>query len=180
MPPTRQGVLAGKELLKFANDETTIARLNDRFAKTIDYLKSVKQSEIDDTEDKDISITFPSGQTRQFTGQSLLLGNSQQTSGFTLPLPTISSGGAASRSASATLWARRRRRKPSCELTGASIATCGRRNGHPWSPFVRLTTRVHVLRFRPWRARPQSQRRVRPAAPVRPHGLSFPPFRSRG
>ena len=32
------------------------------------------QSEIDGTEDKDISITFPSGQTRQFTGQGLLLG----------------------------------------------------------------------------------------------------------
>ena len=67
---------AGKELLKFANDETTIAQLKDRIAKTIDYLKSVKQSEIDGTEDKDISITFPSGQTRQFTGQSLLLGYS--------------------------------------------------------------------------------------------------------
>src|SRR6516225_9188371 len=52
------------------------AQLKDRIAKTIDYLKSVKQSEIDGTEDKDISITFPSGQTRQFTGQSLLLGNS--------------------------------------------------------------------------------------------------------
>jgi uncharacterized protein len=67
------GRLAGKELLKFANDETTIAQLKDRIANTIDYLKSVKQSEIDGTEDKDISITFPSGQTRQFTGQSLLL-----------------------------------------------------------------------------------------------------------
>ncbi|HVI15359.1 MAG TPA: DUF1993 domain-containing protein [Pseudolabrys sp.] len=70
------GRLAGKELLKFANDETTIAQLKDRIAKTVDYLKSVKQSEIDGTEGKDISITFPSGQTRQFTGQSLLLGNS--------------------------------------------------------------------------------------------------------
>ena len=70
------GRLAGKELLKFANDETTIAQLKDRIAKTIDYLKSVRQSDIDGTEDKDISITFPSGQTRQFTGQSLLLGNS--------------------------------------------------------------------------------------------------------
>jgi len=68
--------LAGKELLKFANDETTIAQLKDRIAKTIDYLRSVKQSEIDGTENKDISITFPSGQTRQFTGQSLLIGNS--------------------------------------------------------------------------------------------------------
>jgi len=70
------GRLSGKELLKFANDETTIAQLKDRVAKTIDYLKSVKQNEIDGTEPKDISITFPSGQTRQFTGQSLLLGNS--------------------------------------------------------------------------------------------------------
>jgi uncharacterized protein len=70
------GRLSGKELLKFANDETTIAQLKERIAKTIDYLKSVQQSDIDGTEDKDISITFPSGQTRQFTGQSLLLGNS--------------------------------------------------------------------------------------------------------
>ena len=70
------GRLSGKELLKFANDETAIAQLKDRIAKTIDYLKGIKQSEIDGTETKDISITFPSGQTRQFTGQSLLLGNS--------------------------------------------------------------------------------------------------------
>ena len=70
------GRLAGKELLKFANDETTIAQLKDRITKTIDYLKAIKQSEIDGTESKEIGITFPSGQTRQFTGQSLLLGNS--------------------------------------------------------------------------------------------------------
>jgi uncharacterized protein len=70
------GRLAGKELLKFTNDETTIAQLKDRIAKTIDYLKNIKPSEIDGTESKEINITFPSGQTRQFTGQSLLLGNS--------------------------------------------------------------------------------------------------------
>ncbi len=69
------GRLAGKELLKFANDEATIAQLKDRIAKSIDYLRSVKQSEIDGTENKEISITL-SGQTRQFTGQSLLIGNS--------------------------------------------------------------------------------------------------------
>ena len=68
--------LSGKEPLKFANDETTIPQLKDRIAKTMDYLKSIKQTEIDGTETKDISITFPSGQTGQFTGQSLLLGNS--------------------------------------------------------------------------------------------------------
>jgi hypothetical protein len=70
------GRLAGKELPKFANDETTIGQLKDRIAKTIEYLKSVKQSEVDGTEGKDINITFPNGNTRQFTGQSLLLGNS--------------------------------------------------------------------------------------------------------
>jgi hypothetical protein len=70
------GRLAGKELLKLANDGTTIAQLKDRIAKTIEYLKSVKPSEIDGTEGKDITITLASGQARQFTGQSLLLGNS--------------------------------------------------------------------------------------------------------
>ena len=70
------GRLSGRELLKFNNDETSIAQLKDRIAKTIDYLKSIKPSEIDGTEEKKISITFPSGATRDFTGQSLLLGNS--------------------------------------------------------------------------------------------------------
>jgi hypothetical protein len=68
--------LAGKELLKLANDETTIAQLKDRIGKTIEYLKGVRPSEIDGTEDKDITITLANGQTRQFTGHSLLLGNS--------------------------------------------------------------------------------------------------------
>jgi len=70
------GRLAGNELLKFANNETTIVQLKARIAKTIDYLKDIKPSEIDGTEGKEISIAFPSGQTRQFTGQSLLIGNS--------------------------------------------------------------------------------------------------------
>ena len=70
------GRLAGKELLKFANDETTISQLKARIAKTIEYLKGFKPGEIEGTEGKEIKITFPSGQTRDFTGQSLLLGNS--------------------------------------------------------------------------------------------------------
>ena len=49
--------------------------MKDRIAKTIEFLKSVKQSEVDGTEGKEIKITFPSGQVREFTGQSLLLGN---------------------------------------------------------------------------------------------------------
>jgi hypothetical protein len=69
------GRLSGKDLPKHANDETTIAQLKDRISKTVDYLKGVKQGEVDGTEGKEIKITFPSGQTRDFTGQSLLLGN---------------------------------------------------------------------------------------------------------
>ena len=38
--------------------------------------EAIKPSEIDGSESKEISITFPSGQTRQFIDQSLLLGNS--------------------------------------------------------------------------------------------------------
>jgi hypothetical protein len=67
--------LSGKEPLKFANDETTLAQLKDRIAKTVEFLKSVKQGEIDGTEGKEIKITFPNGNVREFTGQSLLLGN---------------------------------------------------------------------------------------------------------
>ncbi len=70
------GRLSGRELLKFANDETTIAQLKDRIAKAIEYLKAVPAGEVDGTEAKDITITFPNGNVRQFTGQSLLLGNS--------------------------------------------------------------------------------------------------------
>ena len=66
------------------------------------------------------------------------------------------------------------------EPAGASVAICGRRNGRLGPPFVWLATRVHVHRFRPWRARPQSQRRVRPAVHVQRHGLPSPLFRSRG
>jgi uncharacterized protein len=70
------GRLSGKELPKFANDETTFAQLKDRIGKTIEFLKGVKAGEVDGTEEKDISITFPNGNTRQFKGMGLLLGNS--------------------------------------------------------------------------------------------------------
>jgi hypothetical protein len=68
--------LSGKELLKFANEEATLAQFKERISKTIEYLKGFKPAEIDGTEAKEIKITFPNGNTREFTGQSLLLGNS--------------------------------------------------------------------------------------------------------
>jgi uncharacterized protein len=70
------GRLAGAELPTFSNTEATIPELKERIAKTIDFLKSLKPAQIDGTEGKEIKITFPSGATREFTGQSLLLHNS--------------------------------------------------------------------------------------------------------
>jgi uncharacterized protein len=67
------GRLAGVDLPKFANDEASIAELKARIAQTIDFLKALTPAQIDGSEDKEIKITFPSGATREFTGQSFLL-----------------------------------------------------------------------------------------------------------
>jgi uncharacterized protein len=70
------GRLAGVDMPTFSNNEATIPELKERIAKTVEFLKTLKPAQIDGTEDKEIKITFPSGATREFTGQSLLLGNS--------------------------------------------------------------------------------------------------------
>jgi hypothetical protein len=70
------GYISGQPLPQLPGNETTFAELKDRIAKTIEFLKSIKPEQIDGAEEKDISITLPSGQTRQFKGQGLLLGNS--------------------------------------------------------------------------------------------------------
>ena len=67
--------LAGAEPLAFANTETSFTELGARLTKAIDFVKGFKASQIDGSEDKAIKITFPSGATREFTGQSLLLTN---------------------------------------------------------------------------------------------------------
>ena len=69
------GRLAGVDRPTFSNNEASIPELKDRIAKTIDFLKELKPAQIDGSEDKAIKITFPSGATREFTGQSLLLTN---------------------------------------------------------------------------------------------------------
>jgi uncharacterized protein len=68
--------LAGVEPPTFSNGEASFTDLKQRLAKAIDFVKGFKSTQIDGTEDKAIKITFPSGATRDFTGQSLLLGNS--------------------------------------------------------------------------------------------------------
>jgi hypothetical protein len=70
------GRLAGVDLPTFSNTEATIPEVQDRIAKCIDFLKGLKPDAIDGTEDKEIKIVFPSGATREFTGQALLLNNS--------------------------------------------------------------------------------------------------------
>jgi len=68
--------LAGAEPISFANTEASFAELGERLKQAIDFVKGFKSAQIDGSEDKAIKITFPSGATRDFTGQSLLLNNS--------------------------------------------------------------------------------------------------------
>jgi len=66
------GRLAGVELPKFANDETTIPQLKDRIAKTIDFLKGLKPAQIDGSEGRDITIPI-GGEPMTFKGQPYLV-----------------------------------------------------------------------------------------------------------
>src|ERR1700693_2811966 len=67
------GRVAGAELPTFSNAEASIPELKERIARTIDFIKGLKPAQIDGTEDKEITIKFPSGAERKFTGQVLLL-----------------------------------------------------------------------------------------------------------
>ena len=67
------GRLAGADLPTFTNTETSIPELKERIAKSIDFIKGLKPTQIDGTEDKEITFKFPSGAERKFTGQALLL-----------------------------------------------------------------------------------------------------------
>ena len=67
------GHIAGAELPMFTNTEASIPALKERIARTIDFIKGLQPAQIDGTEDKEITIKFPSGAERKFTGQALLL-----------------------------------------------------------------------------------------------------------
>src|SRR6186997_2382817 len=70
------GRLAGVELPTLPSSDASIPELKERIAKSIEFIKGLKPAQIDGSEGKEIKITFPSGAVREFTGQSLLLGNS--------------------------------------------------------------------------------------------------------
>lgn len=65
--------LAGIDNPSFPDTETTFAQLQERIAKTVDFLQGVKPGQIDGTEDKPIELKA-GPTTINFTGTSYLLG----------------------------------------------------------------------------------------------------------
>jgi len=65
--------LAGLEVPAYEDNETTIDQLKARIAKTLDFVGSVKQSQIDGSEDREIVLKMRTGDMK-FTGQRYLTG----------------------------------------------------------------------------------------------------------
>lgn len=70
---TAMARLSDTENPTFENNEATFAELQQRIARSIDFIKSVPKSKVDGTEGKDIVFKFPNGNERQFTGMTMLL-----------------------------------------------------------------------------------------------------------
>ena len=66
--------LSGRENPKYEDTESTLNELKARIAKTVVFVQSVPQSEIDGSEAKEITIT-PGGQARTLSGERYLLHN---------------------------------------------------------------------------------------------------------
>lgn len=67
--------LARMEVPYYADDETTIAQLKVRIARTVAFIRSVPPQRIDGTEDDEIVLPVTGKETR-YTGLQLLLGHS--------------------------------------------------------------------------------------------------------
>jgi uncharacterized protein len=64
--------LAGVDVPKYADDETTFADLKARIARTIEFVQGFKPADIDGSEEQDITITAGSRELR-FKGQQYLV-----------------------------------------------------------------------------------------------------------
>lgn len=64
--------LAGVEVPKYPDDEATFADLRARIARTIDFVQSFEPSDIDGSEERDITITA-GGRELRFRGQQYLV-----------------------------------------------------------------------------------------------------------
>jgi hypothetical protein len=67
------GNLAGVEIPRFEDIETSFPELQERIARTRSYLETFRPGQIDGTEDKDITLTMR-GTSVPFKGQQYLLG----------------------------------------------------------------------------------------------------------
>jgi hypothetical protein len=65
--------LAGVEPPKYADTEKTIDDLKGRITKTMDFIKEFKPSQIDGSEEREISISL-GGQPQKFKGEAYLIG----------------------------------------------------------------------------------------------------------
>ncbi|MFZ5723385.1 MAG: DUF1993 domain-containing protein [Pseudomonadota bacterium] len=63
--------LAGVEIPKFEDNETTVAELRARIAKTLEFVNSVDAAKFDGAEKRDIVLKFPWA-TYEFTGDKFL------------------------------------------------------------------------------------------------------------
>lgn len=66
-------LLAGIDPPILPETESNIAELKAHIATAKDFLASIPPSQIDGTEEKDVTFTFKNGATRSFKGQALLL-----------------------------------------------------------------------------------------------------------
>lgn len=64
--------LAGIEVPKYEDDETTLEQLKARLEKTIDFIQSIPASQIDGSEERDITLKMRSGD-KHFKGLGYLL-----------------------------------------------------------------------------------------------------------
>jgi hypothetical protein len=64
--------LSGREVPKYEDTETTFDQLKARIGKTIAFVESVPGTEIDDSEEREVTLTI-AGQPRSFKGQQYLL-----------------------------------------------------------------------------------------------------------
>jgi hypothetical protein len=64
--------LAGAEVPKYADDETTFAALKARMAKTVKFVEGFKPKDIDGSETRDITLTV-GGQDMHFKGEPYLV-----------------------------------------------------------------------------------------------------------
>jgi hypothetical protein len=65
--------LAGVEAPSFPDEEKTFPELQQRIAKTIDYLKGFNAAQLDGAEDRTVTLKFPNGEMK-FSGREYLTG----------------------------------------------------------------------------------------------------------